>query len=101
MVLIWILKCLRLNISSSVRLDDAGVGRPLATVVAGNPKDLFVFLKFLCFYLQILDNHFIPVYLLVFTGVTSCNLFFINEIRGSWQKKIGCLSMKLNNHYTI
>ena len=43
-----------------------GVGRrPLATVVAGNPKDRFVFLDLLEFYLQNQDNHFIPVCLLV------------------------------------
>jgi hypothetical protein len=40
--------------SFGVCLGSAGVGwRPLATVVAGNPKDRFVFLHLLGFYLRI------------------------------------------------
>jgi hypothetical protein len=52
-----------------------GVGRwPLASVVAGNPRDRFVFLDFLRFYLHSFhDNHFIPVCLLVSTYVASYN----------------------------
>jgi hypothetical protein len=48
--------------------------RPLATVVVGNPRNHFVFLDLLEVYLQIQDNYFIPVCLLVFTCVASCNL---------------------------
>jgi hypothetical protein len=52
MVLSWILQWLRLSIFSSVRLGGAGVGRrPLATVVAENPRDRFVFLDLLGFYM--------------------------------------------------
>jgi hypothetical protein len=69
-----ILQWWRLGVSSSVRLDDAGVGRrPLATVVAGNPRDSFILLGF---YLQIQDNYFILVCLLVFTYVAYCNCIF-------------------------
>jgi hypothetical protein len=50
--------------------------RRLATVVAGNSRDLFVFLDLLRFYLQIQDNHFILVCLLVSTYVASYNLVF-------------------------
>jgi hypothetical protein len=54
MVLSQILQWWRLGVSFGVRLGDAGVGRrPLATVVAGNPRDRFVFLDLLGFYLQI------------------------------------------------
>jgi hypothetical protein len=50
----WILQWWRLGVSSGVCLGDAGVGRrPLATVVAGNPRDRFVFLDLQQFYLQI------------------------------------------------
>jgi hypothetical protein len=77
MVLFWILQWWRLGVSSCVRLGGVGIGRrPLATVVAGNPRDRFVFLDLLGFYLQIQDNHFIPVCLLVSTCVASCNLIF-------------------------
>jgi hypothetical protein len=49
-----ILQWLRLGVSSCVHLGGAGVGRlPLTTVVAGNPKDRFVFLGIFGFYLQI------------------------------------------------
>jgi hypothetical protein len=37
-------------------------------------RDRFVFLDFFKFYLQIHDNNFIPVYVLVFN--VSCNLIF-------------------------
>jgi hypothetical protein len=50
--------------------------RPLVTVVAGNPRDHFVFLDLLGFYMQIQDNHFIPACLLVSTYVAYCNLIF-------------------------
>ena len=54
MVLSRILQWWRLGVSSGVRLGGTGVGRrPLATVVAGNPRDRFVHLDFLGFYLQI------------------------------------------------
>jgi hypothetical protein len=77
MVLFWILQRWRLGVSSCVRLGGVGIGRrPLATVVAANPRDRFVFLDLLGFYLQIQDNHFIPVCLLVSTCVASCNLVF-------------------------
>jgi hypothetical protein len=56
----------------------ARVGRrPLATVVAGNPRDCFVFLDLLAFYLQYQDNHFIPVCLFVSIYVAYCNLIFV------------------------
>ena len=45
-------------------------------VVAGNLRDRFVFLDLLDLYLQIQDNHFIPVCLLVSTYVALCNLVF-------------------------
>jgi hypothetical protein len=49
-----ILQWWRLGVSSCVHLGGAGVGRlPLTTVVAGNPKDRFVFLDIFGFYLQI------------------------------------------------
>jgi hypothetical protein len=52
MVLSWICQWWRLDISSDMRLGDAGVERrPLALVVVGNPKDRFVFINFLWFYL--------------------------------------------------
>jgi hypothetical protein len=60
MVLFWILQrwrlgvssSVRLGVSSSVRLGGVGIGqRPLATVVAEKPRDRFVFLDFLGFYL--------------------------------------------------
>jgi hypothetical protein len=78
MVLSWILQWWRLNVSCDLRLGGAGVGRrPLALVVAGNPRDRFVFLDLLWFYLQCFqDNHFIPVCLLVSMYVASCNLIF-------------------------
>jgi hypothetical protein len=77
MVLFWILQWWRLDVSSGVRLGGAGVGRrPLAMVVAGNPRDRFVFLDLLGFYLQIQDNQFIPVCFLVSTCVALCNLIF-------------------------
>jgi hypothetical protein len=53
MVLSRILQWWRLGVSSGVRLDGAGVGRRLATVVTGNSRDRFVFLDLLGFYLQI------------------------------------------------
>jgi hypothetical protein len=43
-------------------------------VVAENPRDHFVFLDILEFYVQIQDNHFIPICLLVSTCVASCNI---------------------------
>jgi hypothetical protein len=57
MVLSQILQCWRL----SVCLGGAGGGRrSLATVVVGNPRDHFLFLDLLGFYMQIdQDNHFI------------------------------------------
>jgi hypothetical protein len=77
MVLSWILQWWRLGVSSSVHLGGAAVGRrPLATVVAGNPRNRFVFLDLLGFYLQIQDNHFISVFLLVSTCVAYCNRIF-------------------------
>jgi hypothetical protein len=49
-VLSRILQWWRLGVSYGVRLGDAGVGRrQLATVVAGNPRDCFVFLDLLGF----------------------------------------------------
>jgi hypothetical protein len=48
MMLFWILQWWRL----SVRLGGVGIGRrPLATVVARNPRDRFAFLDLLEFYL--------------------------------------------------
>jgi hypothetical protein len=45
----------RLGVSSGMRLGGAGVGRrPLASVVAENPRDLVVFFNLLQFYLQAL-----------------------------------------------
>jgi hypothetical protein len=77
MMLSRILHWWRLGVSYDIRLGGAGGGRrPLATVVAGNPRDRFVFLDLIGFYLQIQDNHFIPVYLLVSTCVTYCNWIF-------------------------
>jgi hypothetical protein len=77
MVLSWILQWWRLGVSSGVRLGGAGVGRrPFAMVVAGNPMGRFVFLDPLGFYLQIQDNHFIPVCLLVSTYVAYYNWIF-------------------------
>jgi hypothetical protein len=77
MVLFWILQWWRLGVSSCVRLGGGGFRRrPLAMVVAGNSKDRFVFLDLLGFSLQIQDNHFIPVCLLVSTYVALCNLVF-------------------------
>jgi hypothetical protein len=70
MVLSQILHWWRLGVC----LGGAGGGRrPLATVVAENPRDRFVFLDLIGFYLQIQDNHFIPVCLLVFICVVYCN----------------------------
>ena len=76
MVLSRILQWWRLDVSSDVRLSDIRVGRrrPLAMVVAGNPRDCFFDL--LDFFLQIQDNHFIPVCLLVSIYVAYCNLIF-------------------------
>jgi hypothetical protein len=53
----------RLDVSSGVRLGGARVGRwPLASVVAVNPRDRFVFLDLSWFCLQSFqDNHFTPV----------------------------------------
>jgi hypothetical protein len=67
MVLSWIWHWWRLCVSSGMHLNDAGVGRrPLALVVAGNPRDRFVFLNLLWFYLQSFqDNHFNLVCLFV------------------------------------
>jgi hypothetical protein len=73
MVLSQILQWWRLD----VRLGGAGGGRrPLATVVAGNPRDCFLFLDLLGFYLQIQDNHFILVCLLVSACVSYYNWIF-------------------------
>jgi hypothetical protein len=76
MVLFWILQWWRCGISFCVCLGGDGVGRRPPTVVAGNSRDRFVFLDPLDFYLQILDNHFIPICLLVSTCAISCNLIF-------------------------
>jgi hypothetical protein len=74
MVLSRILHWWRLGVSYGVRLGGAGGGRrPLAMVVAGNPKDRFIFLDLIGLYLQIQGNHFIPVYLLVSTYVAYCS----------------------------
>jgi hypothetical protein len=78
----------RLNVSFGICLDDAGVGRrPLAMVVAENPRDRFVFLDLLGFYLQIQDNYFIQMCLLVFTYIAYCDRILINEICGYSLKK--------------
>jgi hypothetical protein len=71
MLLSWIWQWWRLSIPTGVRLGDVGVGwRPLASVVAENPRDRFIFINLLWFYLESFqDNHFIPVYLLVSTYV--------------------------------
>jgi hypothetical protein len=77
MVLSRILQWWRLGVSSGVSLDGAGVGRrPLATVVARNPRNRFVFLDHLGFYLQIQDNYLILVCLLISTCVAYYNRFF-------------------------
>jgi hypothetical protein len=78
MVLSWIWQWWRLGVPSRVRLGGAGVGRrPLASAVAGNHRDRFVFIDLLWFFLQSFqDNHFIPICLLIFTYVASCNLIF-------------------------
>jgi hypothetical protein len=78
MVLSWIWQWWRLGVPSSVRLGGAGVGRrPLASAVAGNHRDRFVFIDLLWFFLQSFqDNHFIPICLLISTYVASCNLIF-------------------------
>ena len=77
MVLFCILQWWRLGVSSCIRLGGTGVGRrPLATVVAGNPRDRFVVLDLLGFYLQFQDNHFISFCLLVSICVVLCNLIF-------------------------
>jgi hypothetical protein len=48
MVLSWIFQWWRLDISFGMRLDDTGLGRwPLASMVAGNPKNQFIFLDLL------------------------------------------------------
>jgi hypothetical protein len=53
MVFAWMWQWWRLGVPSGVCLDDTGVGRrPLALVVAGNPRDRFVFPDLLRFYLQ-------------------------------------------------
>jgi hypothetical protein len=71
MLLSWIWQWWRLSIPTGVRLGDVGVGRrPLASVVAENPRDQFIFINPLWFYLESFqDNHFIPVCLLVSTYV--------------------------------
>jgi hypothetical protein len=54
MVLSRILHWWRLGVSYGVLLGGAGGGRrPLAMVVAGNPKDRFIFLDLIGLYLQI------------------------------------------------
>ena len=54
MVFFLILQWRRLGVFSGARLGGVGFGRrPLVTVAAGNPKDRFVFLDLLGFYLQI------------------------------------------------
>jgi hypothetical protein len=60
---------------SDVRLGGVGVGRrPMALVVAENPRDRSVFLDLLRFSLQ--SNHFIPICLLIYTYVVFCNSIF-------------------------
>jgi hypothetical protein len=77
MIFSRILHWWRHGVSYGVRLGDAGGGRrPLATAVTGNPRDYFIFPDLFGFYLQIQDNHFIPVYLLVSTCVAYCNSIF-------------------------
>jgi hypothetical protein len=63
MVLSWIWQWWRLGVCSDVRLSDVGVERwPMASVVARNPRDRFVFLDLLRFSLQSFqDNYFILV----------------------------------------
>jgi hypothetical protein len=51
MVLAWIWQWWKLGVSSGVRLGGVGDGRRLSSVVVGNPRDRFVFLDFLGFYL--------------------------------------------------
>jgi hypothetical protein len=77
MVFAWILQWWRLAVPSGVRLDGTGVGRrPLALVVAGNPRNRFVFIDLLRFYLQSFqDNHFIPVCIFITTYVASNFIF--------------------------
>jgi hypothetical protein len=77
-VFTWIWQWWRLDVTSGVHLNDAGVGRrQLALVVAGNPRDRFVFLDLLQIYLQSFqDNYFILVCLLVSMYVASCNWIF-------------------------
>jgi hypothetical protein len=51
MMLSWIWQWWRLGVPSSVRLGGAGVGRhPLASAVAGNHRDRFVFIDLLWFF---------------------------------------------------
>jgi hypothetical protein len=77
MVLSRILQWWRLGVYSGVRLGGAGIGRrPLPMMVAGNSSDRFVFLDLLGFYLEIQDNNFISVCLLVSTYVAHCNWIF-------------------------
>jgi hypothetical protein len=78
MVLSWIWQWWRLGVPFGVSLGGAGVGwRPLASAVAENPRDRFIFLDLLWFYLQSFqDNHFISIILLVSRYVGSCNLIF-------------------------
>jgi hypothetical protein len=76
MVLSWILQWWRFGFSPGVYLGGAGVGRwPLTMVVVGNSKNRFVFLDPLGIYLQIQDNYFIPVCLLV-SMFAYCNWIF-------------------------
>jgi hypothetical protein len=61
MVLSWILQWWKFDdVSSSMRLGGAGARRRLlASVVAGNPRNQFVFVDLLGIYLQCFqDNHF-------------------------------------------
>jgi hypothetical protein len=60
MMLSRILNWWMVYFSYGVRLGGAGgVRRPLATMVAGNPRNYFVFLDLIGFYLQIQNNRFI------------------------------------------
>jgi hypothetical protein len=53
MVLSWIWQWWSLGVPSGMCLGDAGVGwRPLALAIAGNPRNRFVFIDLLWFYLQ-------------------------------------------------